>query len=683
MSFTFGNISTSSKKKTVNYQLIPTCIASDRTQAPAPYDLPVTVLLDEHPTGQKLAAIEGFLQKNKITRYLALYTCRYDIRNDEVSPGVISFYQDNKSDYEKYIIPHSRIITFGPALYSLLMEDDIYPSHCEQLTFGCHYFWASIDLTREHGHWVFPIDSHSELWALGYQGDPVDSYKTKIAQIQCKTVLVKPLEEPEYPQIHKIFIKTKDEFINRFYLPNKDRKGELAWDTETTGLNYYTSDVGCITLSWDGVTGYYINWSLMDDECKKMLDEIFSHNIQIGANLKFDIKFMWKYGLLHAHIDEDVFIMGHTLDETRSNSLKALAYYYTQFGGYERALDDYKKKHHIETYMDIDESILREYAVMDAVVTWRVFHNMKKRLQELDKQYPNEKYPANSLEKYYYDRRIPAANMYAELEYRGFCVNKKKLDALRIQMQDSIKDIKLRLSKAFGVSQFFDWGSSHKLGKMLEERGWEDYGHMKTGEYNTGDYQLSRWARNHEEARLIQELRSTSTLLNTFVGDIYGTKGWPQYMVHHPEDKPEVYRMHCSFGAMATESGRTRCSEPNLQNIPTRGKWTKEIKSCICTPDDDSYYLVTMDYAALELRLATIDSYEQNMSEIFRQPHADMHSMTSYLMFGKDRKFNVMDVTVEKEDGTIVQYLGEEEVFTKNRGMVKAKDLREDDVLAD
>ena len=49
-------------------------------------------------------------------------------------------------------------------------------------------------------------------------------------------------------------------------------------------------------------------------------------------------------GLPHARIDEDIIQMGHTLDETRSNSLKALAFLYTEFGGYEHPLDEYKKK---------------------------------------------------------------------------------------------------------------------------------------------------------------------------------------------------------------------------------------------------------------------------------------------------------------------------------------------------
>ena len=77
-----------------------------------------------------------------------------------------------------------------------------------------------------------------------------------------------------------------------FYEPNKDRKGDfMAWDLETSSLDHMTGVIGCITISFDGVTGYYIPWKYVDTE---KLDKIMENNLQIGANLKFDLKFVWK-----------------------------------------------------------------------------------------------------------------------------------------------------------------------------------------------------------------------------------------------------------------------------------------------------------------------------------------------------------------------------------------------------
>ena len=95
-----------------------------------------------------------------------------------------------------------------------------------------------------------------------------------------------------------------------------------------------------------------------------------------------------KYGFKNPRIDEDTFLIAHTLDETRSNSLKAMAFYYSEFGGYERALDNYKKKYNISNYLNIDEDILKEYAIMDAIVCRRIYDRMISHMRLLDIKYP-------------------------------------------------------------------------------------------------------------------------------------------------------------------------------------------------------------------------------------------------------------------------------------------------------
>lgn len=381
-----------------------------------------------------------------------------------------------------------------------------------------------------------------------------------------------------------------------------------------------------------------------------------------------------------AHIDEDVLLLAHTLDETRSNSLKAMAFFYSEYGGYERPLDIYKKKVNVDNYLDIPEYILRDYAIMDAIVTRRVFTNMMNHLKLIDEKYPNEKVPENTLEKYYRYRRVPVASMYSNIEYEGVYVRKDKLDALRIQMEDYIKSLKKQLSDAFNVSPNFDWGSNDKVGKLLELRGWEDLGRTKAGTFMVGKKQLARWIKIHPEAAILKEFGSVTTLVDSFVGDREGTKGWSQYLIHHDGDAENVWRMHPDYFPMGTESGRTRCTKPNMQNVPTRGKFTKEIKQCLCTPDDDEYYMVTVDYSSLQMRLAAIDCQDVNLTKALSSPDADVHSMTAYLTFAQDKEYDVETITVEDENGTHV-FLGGQKVLTKNRGEIFAHELNEEDEL--
>ena len=687
-SFSFGGINTKDKKRSLNQDLVDSPIIVDRSDTPSTkFKAPVVVLVERFYKGKEVEAIENWLRKSGLKKYIIMCPLKYDVTPDyiqeELHEGVIGYYIRNVNQFRKYIPSLSPILVAGQAIYSLLQEDDVQFNHADQRPFCVTNFWFSYDLTS-NGNYVYPIWPISDIFADGFIDNTgriknaVDSYRTNLALLQINDIIKAGTKyPPRYPRLNKIFIESKEEFYSKFYEPNKDRKGELlAWDLETSGFNCFEDRIGCITLSFNGTTGYYIPWEYVDKDC---LNEILKNNTQLGANLKFDIRFLWKNGVPAARVDEDVYTIGHCLDETRSNSLKALAFYYTEFGGYERALDVYKQKYNIDNYLDIDEDVLKEYAIMDAIVTRRIYPKIMAHLRWIDETKPNEKFPENSLERYYYYRRIPANNLYASMEYHGLCVNKPKLDALRIEIREFINKTKKELCEAYGVPDDFDWGSTMKVGQLFKKIGYENLGETKVGEYKCSDDELVRWAKIHPEVKKLQTLRSVNTLINTFVGDEEGTKGWTQYMMHHPEDKSEVWRMHPTFNAMGADSHRAKSSFPNSQNIPTRGMFSKEIKSCICTPDDDEYYLVTCDMSALQLRLATINSGDAALTSEFQKPNADIHSLTGSLVFTKDRELDVEIINVE-QDGKTYEFLGGELVETK-RGEIFARDLKEDDEL--
>lgn len=406
------------------------------------------------------------------------------------------------------------------------------------------------------------------------------------------------------------------------------------------------------------------------------------------------------YVFKNARIDEDVITLGHCLDETRSNSLKTLAFLYSEFGGYERPLDIIKSKlgkgRNISYIDDIPEETLWDYAVMDAIVTRRVLTNLHKHMDELDKKYPNP-LSSKGLKDYYYERCIPAANMYSKIEYRGVYIDKPALDALREEMHDYLRSLREQLASSFEVSPDFDWTSSQKLGRLIESKGWEELGRSKAGDYLVGDFQLTRWSKDHEEAKIITRMKSVQTLLNTFVGDETsnsviadflgdndeeGSKGWTKNLVYHSEDNS--WRMHPNFLSMFTDSGRSRCTAPNMQQIPSHSDLATKLKKCIITPNNDEYYMATIDYSSLQLRLACIDQREEDfLREVLRRPKVDIHSATGFTTLAKGRKFNISTIIVTLEDSSQNTYLGLEEVITSNRKNVYAQELTKDDLIRD
>ena len=369
-------------------------------------------------------------------------------------------------------------------------------------------------------------------------------------------------------------------------------------------------------------------------------------------------------GLPHARIDEDIIQMGHTLDETRSNSLKALAFLYTEFGGYEHPLDMYKKKMRrsgasVDNYLTIPESILREYAVMDAIVTFR---NLLAHMRELDRRYPNEFFPENTMEHYYRTYRIPAANMYADIEYQGVYVDKDQLDRAREILKKELHDTELELAQRFGTSSTFNFQSDAQVAELLEKAGWECHGRGKSNQYLVGKGPQKLWVKEgHEEAKLFLKLGSLNTLMGTFTG--YGLKnpnddcGWAACLRQHEDGS---VRMHPTFSCMQTDSGRSRCGNPNMQQVPTRGKFAADIKKAIRTPNDDEYYLCTIDYASLQLRLCCMDEDgRDNMYDAFQD----------------------LGVDIVEQDGETYEFLGGETVITVNRGEVHANELTEEDTI--
>ena len=139
--------------------------------------------------------------------------------------------------------------------------------------------------------------------------------------------------------------------------------------------------------------------------------------------------------------------------------------------------------------------------------------------------------------------------------------------------------------------------------------------------------------------------------------------------------------MHPTFSCMQTDSGRSRCGNPNMQQVPTRGKFSADIKNAIHTPNDDEFYLCTIDYSSLQLRLCCIDEDERdNMYDAFQDLGVDIHSATGYNTFVKGKEMDVEIVTVE-QDGKIYEFLGGESVITVNRGEIHANELLETDTL--
>lgn len=91
-------------------------------------------------------------------------------------------------------------------------------------------------------------------------------------------------------------------------------------------------------------------------------------------------------------------------------------------------------------------------------------------------------------------------------------------------------------------------------------------------------------------------------------------------------------RVHPRFHVDRVVTGRTSCSDPNIQQVPKRGKWAKRYRK-IYLPDVEGGYLVAADLSQIELRLCAWMAQETSMLEIYNSG-GDIHAATGASVTG-------------------------------------------------
>ena len=105
--FSFGGINVSSKKQSLNLKDLQDIVLLDKSNYTADYDFVIAILTDEAYSPFQVRAIDTMLKKFGITKYIMLSALNCDITREgvekEQSEGVIKFYKNHRSNYEKYI----------------------------------------------------------------------------------------------------------------------------------------------------------------------------------------------------------------------------------------------------------------------------------------------------------------------------------------------------------------------------------------------------------------------------------------------------------------------------------------------------------------------------------------------------------------------------------------------------
>jgi len=213
---------------------------------------------------------------------------------------------------------------------------------------------------------------------------------------------------------------------------------------------------------------------------------------------------------------------------------------------------------------------------------------------------------------------LPLASVLYRMEKSGIRIDAGVLDGLSKRFGAELERVGESIYALAG--RRFNINSPKQLGEVLfKDMGLPvpmKYGKGKT--ISTAQDVLEGLAESNEVPRLVLEFRHLSKLKSNYVDSL-------------PLLADAESRVHTTFQAAATATGRLSSVNPNLQNIPIRTELGREIRAAfVAAPDME---LLSADYSQIELRLLAHFSGDPLLVRAY-QNNEDIHTITASEVFG-------------------------------------------------
>ncbi len=232
----------------------------------------------------------------------------------------------------------------------------------------------------------------------------------------------------------------------------------------------------------------------------------------------------------------------------------------------------------------------------------------------LEKIYPlvDQKLKDIDNEELFYEIELPLCNILSEMEIEGFPLNKKVLESINEEYLEKLKEIEKEIYSLSGYT--FNISSPKQVADLLFNK----LGLPSNKKESTSIEVLNSLKDLHPVVPLLIEHRKYSKIISTY------SQGLLNYLF--PDNK-----IHTIFNQALTQTGRLSSSEPNLQNISTRNEEGKAIRKAFFY-DDDTNYLLSLDYSQVELRVLASMSSCKELIDVFNED-GDIHSATAMKVF--------------------------------------------------
>jgi DNA polymerase-1 len=213
---------------------------------------------------------------------------------------------------------------------------------------------------------------------------------------------------------------------------------------------------------------------------------------------------------------------------------------------------------------------------------------------------------------------LPLAPVLYRMEKEGVRIDTAVLGSLSSRFSLELERVGERIFELAG--RRFNINSPKQLGEAL-------FTHMglpapvvrgKGKTVSTAQDVLEQLAEQNEVPRLVLEYRHLSKLKSNYIDAL-------------PLLADADSRVHTTFQAAATATGRLSSVNPNLQNIPIRTELGREIRAAFTASPGTE--LLSADYSQIELRLLAHFSADPLLMRAFEE-NIDIHTLTASEVFG-------------------------------------------------
>ena len=410
-------------------------------------------------------------------------------------------------------------------------------------------------------------------------------------------------------------VTDKEKFLKILEKIGKEKL--IAFDLETTSLDYINAEIVGISFALNSKKAYYIPIMHEDQSEYKQLSEKLvleklkpilenSQIKKLGHNLKYDRNVLRNYKISLEGIDHDSMLLSYVYDSTAiRHGLDSVSEKYLSHKTihYEDVAGKGVKQ---IPFSKVNIEIAAEYSCEDSLVSYELYNYLWERVSK----------DANIV-KVYKEIEIPLVPVLSKIERNGVLIDSKKLQNLSDELDSDLKEIQKKCYKI--TKKEFNLNSPKQLQEIL----YTDLGipvskKTPTGKPSTNEDTLQFLSENYALPKLILEYRSLNKLKTGYTDKL------PLQV------SKKTGRVHTSYQQAITSTGRLSSTEPNLQNIPIKSIQGKKIRNAFIA--DKGKKIFAADYSQIELRIMAHLSGDKNLLKAFKNK-IDIHSFTASEIF--------------------------------------------------